>query len=49
MTMRGPNLRLEGSTLGPRKISAWREADAPFWDVRIRKEDTPDFRGRSEV
>ena len=49
MTIRGPNLRLEGSTLGPRKISAWREAVAPFWDVRIRKEDTQDFRGRSEV
>ena len=49
MTMRGPNLRLEGATLGPRKISAWREAVAPFWDVRIRKEDTPDFQGRSEV
>ena len=49
MTVRGPNLRLEGSTLGPRKISAWREAVAPIWDVRIRKEDTPDFRGRSEV
>lgn len=49
MTLRGPNLRLEGATLGPRKISAWREAVAPFWDVRIRKEDTPEFRGRSEV
>lgn len=49
MTLRRPNLRLEGSTLGPRKISAWREAVAPFWDVQIRKEDTPDFRGRSEV
>ena len=49
MTVRGPNLRLEGSTLGPRKVSAWREAVAPFWDVRIRKEDTPEFRGRSEV
>lgn len=49
MTIRGPNLRLEGSTLGPRKISAWREAVAPFWDVRIRKEDAPDFQGRSEV
>ncbi len=49
MTLRGPNLRLEGSTLGPRTISAWREAVAPFWDVQIRKEDTSDFRGRSEV
>jgi AraC-like DNA-binding protein len=49
MTLRGPNLRLEGSTLGPRKISAWREAVAPFWEVEIRKEDTPDFRGQSEV
>ncbi|GJD65024.1 HTH-type transcriptional activator RhaS [Methylobacterium frigidaeris] len=49
MTLRGPNLSLEGSTFGPRKISAWREAVAPFWDVEIRKEDTPDFRGRSEV
>lgn len=49
MTVRGPNLRLEGSTLGPRKISAWREAVAPFWDVEIRREDTGDFRGRSEV
>lgn len=49
MTLRGPNLRLEGSTLGPRKISAWREAVAPFWDVEIRKEDTPDFCGQSEV
>ncbi len=44
-----PQPALEGSTLGPRKISAWREAVAPFWDVRIRKEDTQDFRGRSEV
>jgi AraC-like DNA-binding protein len=49
MTLRGPNLRLEGSTFGPRTIPAWREAVAPFWDVEIRKEDTPDFRGRSEV
>ncbi|UHC16671.1 helix-turn-helix domain-containing protein [Methylobacterium currus] len=49
MTLRGPNLRLEGTTFGPRTISAWREAVAPFWDVEIRKEDTPDFRGRSEV
>lgn len=49
MSVRGPNLRLEGSTLGPRKISAWREAVAPFWDVQIRKEDASDFRGRSEV
>lgn len=49
MSVRGPNLRLEGSTLGPRSISVWREAVAPFWDVEIRKEDMPDFRGRSEV
>lgn len=49
MTVRGPNLRLEGSTFGPRTISVWREAVAPFWDVEIRHEDTPDFRGRSEV
>ncbi|WP_157064096.1 cupin domain-containing protein, partial [Methylobacterium tarhaniae] len=49
MTLRGPNLCLEGSTFGPRTISAWREAVAPFWDVEIRKEDTPDFRGQSEV
>ncbi|KMO20490.1 AraC family transcriptional regulator [Methylobacterium platani JCM 14648] len=47
--MRGPNLSLEGSSFGPRTIPAWREAVAPFWDVEIRKEDTPDFRGRSEV
>jgi len=49
MTVRGPNLRLEGVTPGPRKISAWREAVAPFWDVDIRREDASDFRGRSEV
>ncbi|MFH6781837.1 MULTISPECIES: helix-turn-helix domain-containing protein [Methylobacterium] len=49
MTVRGPNLRLEGSTFGPRKISAWREAVAPFWDVEIRKEDSSEFRGRSDV
>ncbi|GJD35445.1 helix-turn-helix domain-containing protein [Methylobacterium aerolatum] len=49
MTHRGPHLRLEGSTLGPRKISAWREAVAPFWDIEVRREDAPDFRGRSEV
>ena len=49
MTKRGPNLRLEGSTLGPRKISAWREAVAPFWNVEILKENTSEFRGRSEV
>lgn len=49
MTVRGPNLRLEGSTFGPRTIPAWREAVAPFWDVEIRREDTRDFRGRSDV
>ena len=49
MTVRGPHLRLEGSTLGPRKISAWREAVAPFWDIEVRREDASDFRGRSEV
>ncbi len=49
MTLRGPTLCLGGSTFGPRTIPAWREAVAPFWDVEIRKEDTPDFRGRSDV
>ncbi len=49
MTVRGPTLCLAGSTFGPRMIPAWREAVAPFWDVEIRREDTPDFRGRSDV
>ncbi|QRE72309.1 AraC family transcriptional regulator [Methylobacterium aquaticum] len=49
MTVRGPTLCLGGSTSGPRTIPAWREAVAPFWDVEIRKEDTQDFRGRSDV
>ena len=42
-------LRLGDELAGPHQALAWREVVSPFWEFDIPKENTSDFRGRSDV